>query len=194
MSAAPAKPIPAVSPSTSRRLARAFTLVELIITIAVVAVLTAIALPSFREIGIRMNVTSTTNDVVGALNTARSEAVKRGLPVAVVSVISGGGNWTSGWTINADTARDGTYITILATHAAVPATYSLAAKATGAGGLDDRAAFSATGNLALGTLFDFSVCRPTSAANIAQSRRINVKGSGEISSHRDVTGSPAGTC
>jgi type IV fimbrial biogenesis protein FimT len=191
MSAAPAKPIPAVSPSTSRRLARGFTLVELIITIAVVAVLTAIALPSFREIGIRMNVTSTTNDVVGALNTARSEAVKRGLPVAVVSV---SGGWTSGWTINADTARDGTYITILATHAAVPATYSLAARATGAGGLDDRAAFSATGNLALGTLFDFSVCRPTSAANIAQSRRINVKGSGEISSHRDVTGSPAGTC
>jgi len=173
--------------------ARGFGLVELVITVAIAAILAAIALPSFREFLIRTNVTTLTNDLVAALNTAKVEAVKRGLPVAVVS-ISGGSNWTSGWRIGADTGRDGSYTTTIAEHDAVKATYSVFAKATGAGGNDGQAAFGPVGTLQSGTAFDFSVCRPSTNANIAQSRRITVGGGGTISSRRDVTGSPAGTC
>lgn len=173
--------------------ARGFGLVELVITVAIAAILAAIALPSFREFLIRTNVTTVTNDLVAALNTAKVEAVKRGLPVAVVSN-SGGSNWTAGWQIKADTARDGSFSTMLAEHEAVKATYSVLAKATGAGANDGQAAFSPVGTLQPGTSFDFSVCRPSTNANIAQSRRITVGGGGSISSRRDVTGSPAGTC
>lgn len=173
--------------------ARGFSLVELLVTFALIALLAAIALPSFREFLIRTNVTTLTNDLVAALNTAKVEAVKRGLPVAVVST-NGDGNWTMGWKIKADTSRNGAYTTVLAEHAAAAATYSVFAKATGAGGNDSQAAFSPVGTLQSGTAFDFSVCRPSTNANIAQSRRITVGGGGTISSRRDVTGSPAGTC
>lgn len=177
--------------STGHRIAAGFTLVELMITITVGSILILVALPNFREIGVRMNVTATTNDVVGALNTARTEAVKRGLSVAVVSN-SGSSDWTSGWQIMADTARDGTYATTVIAHAALPATYTLAAK--GQGGDDSKVVFGGTGNLIPANPFDFSVCRPTASANIKKSRRIAVQSSGEISSRPDVTGSPAGTC
>ena len=173
--------------------ARGFSLVELLVTFALIAMLAAIALPSFREFLIRSNVTTLTNDLVAALNTAKVEAVKRGLPVAVIS-ISGNGNWTSGWRIRADTSRNGAYTTVLAEHDAAAATYTVFAKATGAGGNDGQAAFGPTGALQSGTSFDFSVCRPSTNANISQSRRITVGGGGSISSRRDVTGSPAGTC
>ena len=43
-----------------------FTLVELIVTIAIVAILAAIALPSFREFSLRMTATTNTNELVGA--------------------------------------------------------------------------------------------------------------------------------
>ena len=172
---------------------RGFSMIELLITVALVAILTALALPSFRELLIGMNVTTLTNDLVAALNTAKVEAVKRGLPVAVVSN-SNGSEWTSGWKIKADTARDGSYATTLAEHDAVKATYSVFAKATGSGGNDSRAAFSPVGTLQSATAFDFSVCRPVVNAKITESRRINVGGGGTISSRRDVTGSPAGTC
>lgn len=168
-------------------------MVELLITVAIAAILAAIALPSFREFIIRMNVTTLTNDLVGALNTAKVEAVKRGLPVAVISN-SDGSDWTAGWKIRADTARDGSFTTTLAEHGAVKATYSVFAKATGLGGNDSRATFGPVGTLQSGTAFDFSVCRPAVSANITESRRITVGGGGTVSSRRDVTGSPAGTC
>jgi type IV fimbrial biogenesis protein FimT len=138
-------------------------------------------------------VTTVTNDLVAALNTAKVEAVKRGLPVAVIST-SGSNNWTAGWQIMADTGRDGSFTTKLTEHEAVKASYSVFAKATGAGGNDSQAAFGPVGTLQSGTTFDFSVCRPSTNADITQSRRITVGGGGTISSRRDVTGSPAGTC
>ncbi|WP_430389207.1 GspH/FimT family pseudopilin [Dyella sp. 20L07] len=54
-----------------------FTLVELMITLAIAVVLVAIAVPSFRNITLSNRLTTTTNDVVAALNTARMEAIKR---------------------------------------------------------------------------------------------------------------------
>lgn len=56
---------------------RGFTMVELIITMVVAAVLVMIAVPSFRTITISNKLTTSANDIVGAVNLARIEAVKR---------------------------------------------------------------------------------------------------------------------
>ena len=59
------------------RSALGFTLIELMITLAVAVILLVIAVPSFRTMTISNRLTTTANDVVAALNTARMEAIKR---------------------------------------------------------------------------------------------------------------------
>lgn len=66
-----------------------FSLIELMITIAVAAILLAIAIPSFRNLILSNELTTTTNEWVTAVNVARSEAIKRS---AGVVVCGAGGN------------------------------------------------------------------------------------------------------
>lgn len=81
-----------------------FTMVELMITIVIAAILTAIAVPSFRNIILSNRLTSTANDIVSALNVARMEAIKLNAPVQFCSNSSsantsdklGGGCGTAG--------------------------------------------------------------------------------------------------
>lgn len=64
-------------PATGARPCRGFTLIELMITLAVAVILIMIAVPSFRSITLSNKLTTTANDIVGAINTARMEAIKR---------------------------------------------------------------------------------------------------------------------
>lgn len=73
-----------------------FTLVELLITIVVAAILLAVAVPSFRDYQAGQQVRSTAADLVSAMNFARSEAVKR---MASVSVAPASGGWVNGWSV-----------------------------------------------------------------------------------------------
>ena len=79
--------------------ARGFSIVELMVAVLVAAILAAIALPSFRDISYNSNVTELTNLLVGDLNVARAEAVRRGMMVGVISNAAG---WGSGWIIQTD--------------------------------------------------------------------------------------------
>ena len=63
--------------AASRRYARGFTLIELMITLAVALVLIMIAVPSFKNLILANRLTTTANDVVGAISIARMEAIKR---------------------------------------------------------------------------------------------------------------------
>lgn len=72
-----------------------FTLLELLFAIAMVGILAALALPAFDGSISRARITSNTNQMVGAINLARAEAVDRGVIVAVRPV-------TGGWEVVAD--------------------------------------------------------------------------------------------
>jgi len=55
---------------------KGFTLVELMITLAVAAILLVIAVPSFRSIMLSSRLDTAANDLIASLNTARMEAIK----------------------------------------------------------------------------------------------------------------------
>ncbi len=90
-----------------------FTLVELLTVLAIAAIFTAIALPSFQGIGERNRVAADVNKLVRALNLARSEAIKRRIrttlcrssnPEAGLPTCSG--TWTQGWILFSETIND----------------------------------------------------------------------------------------
>jgi type IV fimbrial biogenesis protein FimT len=86
--------------------ASGFSLIELIITVTIVGILSAIAIPSFSNIISNNRLTAYSNEFVGALNLARSEAIKRGTQVTVERL--GGAsetkNWHWGWQVFVDIA------------------------------------------------------------------------------------------
>ncbi len=63
-----------------------FTLPELMITLALAAVLIGIGVPSFREISRNNRMVTIANDFLGGLQTARTEAIKRQLPTGGVAL------------------------------------------------------------------------------------------------------------
>lgn len=86
--------------------AAGFTLFELIVTIAIIAILSALMGPTFVDTVDRNRQQSSLGSMFGMLGTARSEAVNR--QVSVVACPStdeascGGSNWETGWIIFAD--------------------------------------------------------------------------------------------
>ncbi len=73
---------PSTSPpkSTQARAVRGFTLVELAITVVVLSVLMAMAAPLFTAMSNGNRLTSNANEIVAAMQIARSEAVRRNAP------------------------------------------------------------------------------------------------------------------
>lgn len=69
-------PIAFVMRLRARRRARGFTLVELMITIAVAAILAMIAVPSFQRLMLSNRLNTTANALVNAINLARLDAIK----------------------------------------------------------------------------------------------------------------------
>lgn len=80
-----------------------FTLVELMITLAIAGILVAVGIPSFNSAISDSRLTSYANELVAALNLARSEAIKRGQQVVVRKT---GAEWENGWQVFADVDRD----------------------------------------------------------------------------------------
>ncbi|HJV80018.1 GspH/FimT family pseudopilin [Noviherbaspirillum sp.] len=74
-----------------------FTLTELMITVAIAAILLGIGLPSLSSFMGSQAITTASHDVTAMLVLARSEAIKRNANVVATPV---SGDWKNGWTVD----------------------------------------------------------------------------------------------
>jgi type IV fimbrial biogenesis protein FimT len=87
---------------------KGFTLVELLITIVVISVLLATGVPAFLDFIKNNRLTAQTNELVSAIQLARSEAVKRGTNTIVCASSNGTScsdnkdDWDKGWIVFSD--------------------------------------------------------------------------------------------
>lgn len=89
------------------RVTKGFTLIELMITLSIAAVVLTLAVPSFAAMMKNRRLTTEINNFSAALSLARSEAVKRRLRVTVCKSSDGeacveGGDISQGWIIFID--------------------------------------------------------------------------------------------
>lgn len=74
-----------------------FTLVELMVSLAVLGVLMSVSAPAMRPLVASVQIRTVGFDLIGDLTLARSEALKRGAQVVVSPSAAG---WAGGWTVN----------------------------------------------------------------------------------------------
>lgn len=91
---------------------RGFTLIELIITITIAAILLGLAVPGMQGFVENNRMKLTVGQLADSLNFARSEATKRRFPVSVCprstdTSCAGGGAWNSGWLVFTDDDSNG---------------------------------------------------------------------------------------
>lgn len=113
---------------------KGFTLIELMVVIAVLAVLLSIAAPSFTDFRRNSELTSLANKLVASINAARGEAMKAGRSAFVVP--ANGTTWTSGWSVFVDMNADNAYTegvdTLVQTQPAVSSFISITANGNAA--------------------------------------------------------------
>jgi type IV fimbrial biogenesis protein FimT len=119
-------PLPLHSPATRR----GFTLVEMMVAVAVLSILSVVALPSLTAFSARNRLQALSSDFVSSLVLARTEAARAGLPVLVLPASGGatGNEFANGWNLYLDRNSNGIFDsgdTLIRTYAALPGTLRL---------------------------------------------------------------------
>jgi type IV fimbrial biogenesis protein FimT len=177
-----------------------FTVIELMITVALLAILLGIAAPSVRDLTLNARMTSLTNDLMTDLAIARAEAVKRGVRAAVCASSSGAdctnSAWNQGWIVFVDPDGDGAVgaaADIIKAVAALDASSTITSTghaSSGAGG--PMVMFRPSGVIAAGGagVVRFDLCDTRTTANVGaaaaqnRGRRITVSGTGRAVANR----------
>lgn len=89
---------------TNQLLMNAFTLIELMVTLSVLAILLMVAIPSFQTMILNSRLSSNADTFVNALNYARNTALSQAMNVKVCPLSTPGSStcgtdWTSGWIV-----------------------------------------------------------------------------------------------
>lgn len=114
-----------------------FSLVEMMVALAVLGILASIAIPAYSTMVLSHNLASQANSLLTSLHLARSEAIKRNARVVACKSASGmdctgSGSWQQGWIVFEDTNNNASLDDeeiLLRRIQALPAGYSLTGNA-----------------------------------------------------------------
>ncbi|WP_033375578.1 GspH/FimT family pseudopilin [Leeia oryzae] len=156
-----------------------FSMIELMIAIAVFGILLMIAIPSFNDLLLSSRLKGYANDMVASSYLARSEAIKRNQTMTLCMSSNGAscaatGDWSQGWVLLRGT-------TVVQVHAALKDGYSLKDSSN-----LTSLTFQPTGYGA--TQATFTLCKLTPEVG-NQERVITISATGKPSVTRTSTGS-----
>lgn len=168
---------------------RGLTLIELLVTLAVLAIVAAAAMPAFDSVTMSNRLTTYGNEFIAAAQAARSEAIKRNANVVMCASSDGSscltsGGWQVGWVVFHDPDNDGVLDsgeTVIQTRPALQSGYLFKASS---GALVAR--FDGTGALSNGPL-TFKLCRSTPSVG-SSDRQVDLSLTGRATLSKTSTG------
>lgn len=164
---------------------RGFTLIELIVTLSVVAILATVALPGMRNFILEHRLRTQVNDFVSDLSFARSEAIKRRNNIGVcpgTSAGCSGASWSNGRVVFLDVNNDAAWST---GDQVLRFREGLESNSLNSNGVT-RVIFNSMGAVSAGA-GTFTFCDPVRGS--AAGRSVVVTGSGQVRTCR--SGGPA---
>lgn len=169
-------------PLVGSRDSRGFSLIELVITLTIAAILLSTGVPSLIKFVRSNRLITVTNDLVSDFSLARAEALKRGTRVGVCKSSGGSacattGDWNNGWIVFADLDSSGAWTAsdvVLLKRDAVPSETAITASAT-------AVIYSSQGITSSGS-GAYTICN----TSLHQTRTITIDATGR---HRLSTGS-----
>lgn len=181
---------------------KGFTLIELMVTLAVAAILMVIGVPSFLAFQRNSELTSAVNGLVAGIAAARGEAMKNGRFAGVVPADAA--NWNGGWVVFVDNNNDGVFTegsadTTILRQAGLPSYFTVSANGTAKEGQSDAPyiRFDASGypkkkGGGFGAL-NISIARNDlgTSETLNQTRRVIISLSGRVRSCRPASATDA---
>ena len=164
---------PAMKAQVSRSAARGITLLEMVSVMAIVAILMAIAVPSYQYVTNANRIAAEVNGLLGDMQFARAEAIKEGQTVTVCvstdgKTCSGANNaWQNGWVVFSDLNNDQKVDagdTVLRVQSTFTGTDTFIASNNVAAVTFNREGFASNAGIAAGTLITLHAATPRSAS------------------------------
>ena len=171
-----------------------FTLIELMIVVVILAIFVTVGVPSFQNLIRENRLVTQANELVGTFHFARSEAIKRRLPITIcrstngtACVVGGIPSWETGWLVFVENVTDNGTLDVgeqLLRSSGANATSTLRSTVAGT---NDTVRFRNNGllNNAGGI---FNLC-DANTADTASGRNIQINVTGNV-----VTSQPATAC
>lgn len=162
---------------------KGFTLLELMVTVAIAAVIMSIAVPASKDLQAKIRVNSTANELADALKNARSDAVTARQSISFTQVASAS-SWASGW--QATMILNGVTST-RQVNSSLPVTITIAVNPTTQTAVRFEALTgmvqNVDGTALSGTGVTFTVCDSNSANEVGKDIQVNQFGRIFLRSH-----------
>jgi|SRR5437868_4899675 len=128
-----------------------FTMIEMMVTVSIAAILFAVTVPSFKDASLGSQLRSSADQLMASANLARSEAIKRNAPITLCvssdGETCGTDGWQQGWVVRSATD-------VIQSQAKAPSGFLISAS----GGATSLS-FQPTG--VGSTVAEFTICRAT---------------------------------